>query len=134
MRALRIAGGVNLPAYAAAFLALAVDGIYLTVIAHQGNGGSRVAFVAGSLALAAVAVAAAESIGTVTGGFSASWAVGTLWVWTVLGALSIGLLIAPAGVLATTSLMRRQTPAAVVMAGIGLALLTAAAGLAWTAA
>jgi hypothetical protein len=133
MRVLRIAGGVH-PAYAAAFCAFAVDGFYLAVIGQQGEGGgSRVALVAGSLAAAGFAAGAAAGLGTVAGGLAASWAVGTLWIWAFLGMFSIGMLVVPAAIFATAALTRRSAPAAVVTAGLALALLTAVAGLAWTA-
>jgi hypothetical protein len=120
------------PGYAAAICALAVDGVYLAVIHGQGNGGNRVAFVACSLALAGVAAAAAESGASLAAGLAAAWAAGTLWIWAFLGAFSIGLLVAPAGVFATIALTRRRAHPGVIAAGIALALLLAAAGLAWT--
>jgi len=118
MRVPRIAVFVH-PAYAAAFCAFAVDGLYLAVIAQQGNGGSRVAFIAASLAAASLA---------------AAWAVTTLWIWVWLGIASIGIVIVPAAVLASVALTRRRAPAAVVAAGMALGFLTAVAGLAWTPA
>jgi hypothetical protein len=120
------------PGYAAAICALAVDGVYLAVIHGQGNGGSRVAFVACSLALAGVAAAAAERGASFAAGVAAAWAAGTLWIWALLGAFSIGLLVAPAGVFATIALTRRRAHPSVIAAGIALALLLSAAGLAWT--
>jgi hypothetical protein len=122
------------PGYAAAFCAFAVVGVYLAVIHRQGNGagGSRVALVAGSLAAAGVAAAAAEGIATTAAGLAAAWAVATLWIWTILGSFSIGILVAPAGIFATIALTRRQTHHLVIAAGIALALLIAVAGLAWT--
>jgi biopolymer transport protein ExbB/TolQ len=50
----------------------------------------------------------------------------------VLGALSIGILVVPAGIFATIALTRRRAHPLVVAAGIALALLIAVAGLAWT--
>jgi len=121
------------PGYAAALCAFAVDGLYLALIAQQGDGGgSRVAFVAASIATAGVAAAAAEANTRVAGGLAAAWATATLWIWVVLGALSIGILVVPAGIFATIALTRRRVHPLVVAAGIVLALLIAVAGLAWT--
>jgi hypothetical protein len=120
------------PGYAAAVCAFAVDGVYLALVHGQGNGGARVAFVACSLALAGLAAAAAERGVSPAAGCAAAWAVGTLWIWTVLGMLSIGILVVPAGIFATIALDQRRAHPAVIVAGIALALLLAAAGLAWT--
>jgi hypothetical protein len=134
MRALRITLGVH-PAYAAALCAFAVDGLYVAVIAQEGNGtGSRVVFVAASLAAAGSAAVAAESRGMPAAGVTAAWAATTLWIWALLGALSIGIAVAPAAIVATVALTRRRAPAVALAAGVALAVLTAAAGLAWTAA
>ena len=132
MRALRLGAGFP-AAYAAAALAFVVTGVYLAVISTQGTqAGSRVPFVAASLA-GAGAAAAATAMGTVRiGGLVGGWAAATLWIWAVLGAASIGILVVPAAVLATVALMRLHAPAPPVAVGIALALGTAAAGLAWT--
>jgi uncharacterized membrane protein YhaH (DUF805 family) len=124
MQALRIH-----PGYMAAALALAVDGLYLALIAQQGNGGgSRVAFVAASIAAAGVAAAAAEGSAALAGGLAAAWAAATLWIWAVL-ALSIGILVVPAAIFATIALTRRRAHPLVIAAGIALAFLIAVAGL-----
>jgi hypothetical protein len=121
------------PGYAAAFCAFAVDGVYLALIGQQdGFGESRVVFVAASIATAGVAAAAAEGSPGLAGGLAAAWATATLWIWVVLGALSIGILVVPAGIFATVALTRRHAHPLVVAAGIALALLIATAGLAWT--
>jgi hypothetical protein len=123
------------PGYLAAFCASAVDAVYLALIAQQGNGGgTRVAFVAASIATAGVAAATAEGCPGWAAGLSAAWAAATLWVWVVLGMFSIGLLVVPAGIFATVALMRRQTHPLVIATGIAFALLIAAAGLVWTPA
>jgi hypothetical protein len=123
------------PGYVAALCALVVVGLYLALIAQQGEGGgSRVAFVAASIATAGVAAAAAENSTTLAGGIAAAWAAATLWIWAALAILSIGILIAPAGVFATIALMRRKAHPLVITAGIAIALLIAVAGLAWTPA
>ena len=128
MHALRIH-----PGFMAAFCAFAVDGVYLALIHQQGNGGGlRVAFVAASIATAGVAAAAAESCTGPAAGLASAWAAATLWIWVLLGAFSIGILVVPAGLFATVALTRRRTHPLVVAAGIALALLIAAAGLAWT--
>jgi hypothetical protein len=130
MHALRIH-----PGYAAALCALAVDGVYLALIAQQGNGGgSRVVFVAASIGTAGVAAATAEGCAGLAAGVAAGWATATLWTWVVLGGASIGILVVPAGIFATVALTRRRAQPFVVAAGIAIALLIAAAGLAWTPA
>jgi len=119
--------------HASALCAFAVVGIYLVLIAQQGDGGgSRVAFVAASIATAGVAAAAAESSETAAGALAAAWAAATLWVWVLLAAFSIGLLIVPAAIFSTLALRCRRPHPLVVAAGIVLALLIAGAGLAWT--
>ena len=134
MRPLRVAIGLH-PGYAAALCAFAVDGLYLAVIARQGDGiDSRVVFVAASILAAGVAAATAEGVGTVAAGVAASWAAATLWIWVLLGVFSIGLVVVPAAIFATIALMRRRAPSVVVAAGIALGVLTAAAGLALTPA
>lgn len=128
MHALRIH-----PGYTAAFCALAVDGLYLATIAQQGNGGSRAAFVAASIATAGLAAAVAESCAGLAAGLSAAWAAATLWIWVVLGVLSVGILVVPAALFATVALTRGRVHPLAIAAGIACALLIAAAGLAWTA-
>ena len=128
MHALRIH-----PGYVAAACALAVVGLYLALIGRQDDvGQSRVAFVAGSLLAAGVAAGAAEGAESLNAGLAAAWAAATLWIWAFLAMFSIGILIVPAGLFATTALMRRRAPTLVVAAGIAVALLIAVAGLAWT--
>jgi hypothetical protein len=121
------------PGYVAALWAFVVVGLYLALISQQGDGGgSRVAFVAASIATAGVAAAAAEGTATLAGGIAAAWATATLWIWVFLGMFSIGILVVPAGIFATIALTRRRAHPLVVAAGIALAFLIAAAGLAWT--
>jgi hypothetical protein len=69
---------------------------------------------------------------TFAGALSAAWAATTLWAWVLLGAFSIGILVVPAAIFATVALTRRQAPTVAISAGMALAVLTAAAGLAWT--
>ncbi|HEU5214520.1 MAG TPA: hypothetical protein VFU30_03175 [Gaiellaceae bacterium] len=134
MRACCAVLGVHV-AYMAAFCAFAVDGLYVALIAQQGNGmGGRVAFVAGSLASAGLAIAVAQDAGRLADGVAAGWAVATLFIWMILGAASIGILVAPAAIFAMIALSRLRAPSFAVAAGAALALLTAAAGLVWTAA
>jgi hypothetical protein len=134
MRALRIARGIR-PGHAAALWAFAVDGLYVSLIAQQETGiNGRVVFVAASIAGAGAACAAAELSDGFAGGVGAAWAAATLWIWTMLAIFSIGILVAPAGALAVAALTRRHTSAFAIASGIGAALLTAAAGLAWTPA
>jgi hypothetical protein len=121
------------PGYIAALCAFAVDGLYLATVSQQGTGiTSRVVFVAASITTAGVAAAAAEGQAALAGGLAAAWATATLWIWAVLGALSIGILIVPAGIFATIALTRRRAHPLVIAAGIALALLIAAAGLVGT--
>jgi hypothetical protein len=121
------------PGYVAALWAFVVVGLYLALISQQGDGGgSRVAFVAASIATAGVAAAAAEGSATLAGGIAAAWATATLWIWAFLGMFSIGILVVPAGIFATIALTRRRADPLVIAAGIALAFLIAAAGLAWT--
>ncbi|HZD87522.1 MAG TPA: hypothetical protein VE088_05910 [Gaiellaceae bacterium] len=132
MRALRLGAGFP-PAYAAAVLALAVTGVYLALIATQGDRpGSRVPFVAASIAAAGMAAGAAGRRMGRAGGLAGGWAAATLWIWAGLGAASIGILVVPAAVLATLALVRLRAPAAPVTAGIALAFGIAVAGLVWT--
>jgi hypothetical protein len=120
------------PGYMSALCAFAVDGLYLVLVSQQGNGGSRVAFVAASIGAAGGAAAAAEGSAALAGGLAAAWAVATLWIWAFLAMFSIGILIVPAGIFATVALMRRRAHPLAIAAGIALALLIAVAGLAWT--
>jgi hypothetical protein len=120
------------PGYMAGLCAFAVDGLYLVLISQQGNGGSRVGFVAASIGAAGFAAAAAEGSPALAGGLAAAWATATLWIWVLLGALSIGILVVPAGIFATIALTRRKAHPLVIAAGMTVALLIAAAGLAWT--
>jgi hypothetical protein len=131
MRALRIGIGGH-PAYAAAVCAFAVDALYLALIAHQENGGSRVGFVAASLAAAGVAAGAGEIPDLPAGGLVGAWAAATLWIWVLLASLSIGILVVPAAIFATISLRCRPAHPFAIGAGIALALLIAVAGLVWT--
>jgi hypothetical protein len=120
-------------AYVAAVCAFPVDALYVVLIAQQGNGmGSRVAFVAGSLAAAGVAIAVAQDTGKLADGLAAGWAVATLFIWMLLGAASIGILVAPAAIFAMIALSRLRATSFAVAGGVALALLTAAAGVAWT--
>ena len=130
MPALRIGAR---PGYAAAVCAFAVDALYLVLISHQGDAiDGRVVFVAGSLAVGGAAAAAAEGMAGAAGALAAAWAAATLWIWVVLGGFSIGIVVVPAAIFATVALTRRRAPTPTIFAGIVLAFLTAAAGIAWT--
>jgi hypothetical protein len=119
--------------HAAALCAFAVDGVYLALIAQQDDGGGgRVAFVAASIAAAGVTAAAAESSTVLAADVAAAWAAATLWIWVLLGALSIGILVVPAAIFATLALRCRRPHPLAVAAGIALTLLIAVSGLAWT--
>ncbi len=133
MRVFRLAGGIR-PGHAAAVLALSVDALYLVTIGQQNTGiTSRVVFVATSIAAAGTACAATELLAGFAGGVAVAWAAATLWIWTLLGAASIGIAVAPAGIFAVMALTRRREKDLAIAAGIAAAFLTAAAVLVWTA-
>ena len=131
MRALPIAAGFR-PAAAAAVLALVVDCVYLAAIVSQGEGGSRAGLVSASLAGAAAAAFGSQALARRGRTLALAWAAATLWLWSLLGLASIGLLIVPAAVLATVALTRAVAGRLELTAGVALALVVAAAGLAWT--
>jgi hypothetical protein len=80
----------------AAALALAVDGVYLAVLASQGDStGSREGLVAASLAAAAAALLAPRALPPQARSGLLAWSAMTLASWTLLGAASIGLLLGP---------------------------------------
>jgi hypothetical protein len=88
---------------AAAAGALGVGALYLTIIWQEGEGeltSGRVLFVAGCLAAAALALAWGLVFGPRGRAVLYAAAAAMLVVWTLLGALSIGLLLAPAAVFA----------------------------------
>jgi hypothetical protein len=88
---------------AAAAGALGVGALYLTIIWQEGEGelmSGRVLFVAGCLAAAALALTWGLAFGPRGRAVLYAAAAAMLVVWTVLGALSIGLLLAPAAVFA----------------------------------
>ncbi|HET7567662.1 MAG TPA: hypothetical protein VFJ91_06700 [Gaiellaceae bacterium] len=132
MSALPLAPGFR-PAVAAALLALAVDLVYLVVIASQGDGaGSRVGFVAASLACAALAVLGSQALTPRPRAALLGWAAATLWIWTALAIASIGLLVAPAAALSLHTLLRQPGGRVAPLAGAALAVLVVAVGLAGT--
>jgi hypothetical protein len=88
---------------AAAAGALGVGALYVTIIWQEGEGeltSGRVLFVAGCLAAAALALTWGLLIGPRARAVLYGAAAAMLVVWTLLGALSIGLLLAPAAVFA----------------------------------
>jgi hypothetical protein len=88
---------------AAAAGALGVGALYLTIIWQEGEGeltSGRVLFVAGCLAAAALALTWGLVFGPRGRAVLYAAAAAMLVVWTLLGALSIGLLLAPAAVFA----------------------------------
>ena len=96
-------GSRSWQALAAAAVALAVDALYLVIIWHEGEGeltSGRVLFVAACVAGAAAALVwgATHTGRKRTIAFTAAAAM--LVVWTLLGALSIGMLLAPGAVFA----------------------------------
>jgi hypothetical protein len=120
-------------ALVAAAIAIAIDVLYVVIIWHEGEGeltSGRFLFVAGSFAVAAVALVAGTFVepGRRALLFAAGAAI--LVVWTVLAALSIGFLIAPAAVLAvlaTLEVLKGNRRAALV--GALAAVAVAVAGL-----
>jgi len=88
---------------AAAGIALAVDALYLAIIRGEGEGelaSGRVLFVAGCVAGAALALFWAPFLPAKTRSILLTGAAAMLGLWALLGSLSIGLLLAPAAVLA----------------------------------
>lgn len=120
------------PAPAAAVAAALVDGLYLWLIAAEGEGqltSGRVLFVATSLGAAALALAAGVRARRPRSRAVAFGAAGaTLAVWTVLGAFSIGILLLPAAILAILAADRAGASDWAFAAG-GAALAVAALGL-----
>ena len=123
-------------ALAAAAIAVAVDVLYLVIIANEGEGeltSGRVLFVAGCVAGAAVALTWGLVLGPRARALLFAAAAAMLVVWTLLGAFSIGILLAPAAVFAVLAAAavgsgsRRDS----VLAAVG-ALVLVAAGLALT--
>lgn len=123
-------------ALAAAAIALAVDALYLVIIANEGEGeltSGRVLFVAGCVAGAAVALTWGLALGPRARALLFAAAAAILVVWTLLGAFSIGILLAPAAVFAVLAAAgvgsgsRRDS----VLAVLGAVVLVAA-GLALT--
>ncbi|HET6656805.1 MAG TPA: hypothetical protein VFG61_02815 [Gaiellaceae bacterium] len=88
---------------AGAFGALGVAALYLTIIWHEGEGeltSGRVLFVAACLAAAAIALAWGPLLEPRARAVVFAAAAAMLVVWTLLGAFSIGILLAPAAVFA----------------------------------
>ena len=88
---------------AGAFGTLGVAALYLTVIWQEGEGeltSGRVLFVAACLGAAAMALAWGLRSGPRARAVLFAAAAAVLVVWTLLGALSIGILLAPAAVFA----------------------------------
>ncbi|HET7571531.1 MAG TPA: hypothetical protein VFJ77_02545 [Gaiellaceae bacterium] len=117
----------------AGLLAVLVDVLYVAIVAAQGDAGGREALVAASLALAAAAAFASPATSELPRGLLLGWAAGTLWLWTLLGLASIGLLIAPAAVLALYALVRSSAGLLAPLGGAAAAVLAVTFGLAWTA-
>jgi len=120
---------------AAAACALGVGALYLTILWQEGEGeltSGRVLFVAGCLAVSALALTWGLACGPRARAILFAAAASILVVWTLLGALSIGLLLSPAAVFAVLAASsvesgsRRDAvlaaTAAVVLVAAGLAL------------
>lgn len=133
MRAMTANAGLLWPAAIAAALTLAVDGVYLAVIASEGEGqltSSRVVFVAASLAATAGALLAALATErALVRAALLCLAAATLLTWTVLGALSIGILVLPAAVAAAAAAVRAGPSRLLVAACGASAVAIAALGL-----
>jgi hypothetical protein len=120
---------------AGALGALGVAALYLTIIWQEGEGeltSGRVVFVAACLGAAAMALAWGSLFGPRARAVLFAAAAAVLVVWTLLGAFSIGILLAPAAVFAAiaaasaSSGSRREAVlaalAAVVLVAAGLFL------------
>ena len=119
----------------AAAIALAVDALYLVIIWQEGEGeltSGRVLFVAACVASAAVALVWGLTVGDEARAILFVAAAAMLVVWTVLGAFSIGILLAPGAVFAALAAGRVGASRRVtVLAALG-AVAVVAAGLALT--
>jgi hypothetical protein len=82
--------------------------------------------------IAAAAAFAAPAVGELPRGVLLGWAAGTLWLWTLLGLASIGLLIAPAAALALYALLRAPGGRLAPLVGAAAAVVVATFGLSWT--
>lgn len=137
MRASRIVRVIR-PAPAAGAIALAVDVLYLALLAAQNDPtGSREAFVSATLAGCAALAFSAFLLPPALGAGVLALAGVTLAAWSVLAIFSIGLLLAPAAALALVAL-GHELPTArgagvAAAAGAGVAsLLLVVVGLVWT--
>lgn len=136
MRASRIVRVLR-PAPAAGAIALAVDVLYLALLAAQGDPtGSREAFVSATLAGCAALAFSALLLPPALGAGALALAGVTLAAWGFLAIFSIGLLLVPAAALAFVAL-GDELPAArgagiAAVAATGVALLVVVVGLAWT--
>ena len=116
----------------AAAVALATDALYLWLIANEGffHDGDRVALVAGTIGLAALAAVAGSLSASPRAGAALLAAAATaLFIWGLLGIFSIGLPLAAAGLLAAVAASRKARPEsarAVVVAVIAVAGLSLA--------
>ena len=117
----------------AGLLALAVDELYVAVVAAQGSAGGREALVASTLAFAAAAAFAAPAVADLPRALLLGWAAGTLWLWTLLGLASIGLLIAPSAALALYALLRTPGNRLAPLASAAAAVFVVTFALSWTA-
>jgi hypothetical protein len=120
----------------AAAIALVVDALYLVIIWKEGEGeltSGRVLFVAGCVAAAAIALVWGLVVGLRVRAILFAASATMLVIWTLLGAFSIGILLAPGAVFAVLaasgvgSSSRRDS----VLAALGAVVLVAA-GLALT--
>jgi hypothetical protein len=132
MRALQLPPRLG-AATLAGLLALAVDALYVAVIAAQGSAGGREALVASTLAFAAAAAFAAPAVSDLPRAVLLGWAAGTLWLWTLLGLASIGLLIAPSAALVLYALFRTPGGRLAPLASAAAAVFVVTFGLSWTA-
>jgi hypothetical protein len=120
----------------AAAIALVVDALYLVIIWQEGEGeltSGRVLFVACCVAAAAIALVWGLTVGRRARGILFAASATMLVIWTLLGAFSIGILLAPGAVFAVLaasgvgSASRRDSA----LAALGAVALVAA-GLALT--
>jgi hypothetical protein len=137
MRMLQLAPGFRAAA-ASAVLALAVDVVYLSVLARQGGAtGSREGLVSASLAAAAAGALGASVLPSPFRPGLLAWSAGTLGSWAVLGLASIGILLAVPAALGFVALGRALDAGAVgdrraAVVGVACALILVGAGLSVT--
>lgn len=123
-------------ALVAAAIAIAIDVLYVVIIWREGEGeltSGRFLFVAASFAVAALALVVGTFVEPRPRALLFAAGAAILVVWTVLAALSIGFLIAPAAVLAVLATLNvLEGNRRAVLVGALAAIAVAVAGLSLT--